>query len=364
MQFIDLDKQQSKIKEELIESVQKVMKHGQYILGPEVDELERCLSSFVGSKHCVTVSSGTDALLMSLMATGIKPGDEVLTTPFTWISTVEVLKLIGAIPVYVDIDKTTFNLDPDKLEKKITSRSKAIMPVNLFGQCADFDKINSIAKKYNLLVFEDAAQSFGAVYRNQNSCSLGTIGCTSFFPSKPLGCYGDGGACFTDDDELFDKLKAIRFHGKKDTFKYLGINGRLDTIQAAILLVKMKLFDEEILLRNRVSKIYNKLIEEKNMSQNDETKVLTTPKIKSYNKSVFAQYTLISSDRETVLGSLKKNDIPFAIHYPQLTNDHPAYYEKIPNLEISRDMTKKVFSIPMHPYLEREEQERIVEALF
>ncbi|MEZ6116817.1 MAG: DegT/DnrJ/EryC1/StrS family aminotransferase [Pirellulaceae bacterium] len=251
--FIDLAAQQKRIKPQIDEAIQRVLQHGSYILGPEVTELEQKLASYVGVKHCVTVSSGTDSLLIAMMALGIQPGDEVITVPFTWISTAETIALLGAKPVFVDVDEATFNMDPVKLEAAISSRTKAIMPVGIFGQTADMQAINSIADRHGLPVIEDAAQCFGATHHGVKSCSLSTIGSTSFFPSKPLGCYGDGGALFTSDDELAEKFRYIRVHGqeRKHYHPMLGINGRMDTLQAAILMPKLEIFDEEIALRQQ-----------------------------------------------------------------------------------------------------------------
>ena len=244
IKFIDLQSQYQTIKPKIDGRINNVLDHGQYILGPEVEELEKELSKFVGVKHCISASSGTDTLLMSLMALDIGYGDEVITSPFTFISTVEVIALLGAKPVFVDINPRTYNLDHHLIEEKISSKTKAIMPVSLYGQCPDFDKINAIANKHNLPVIEDAAQSFGAKYKGKRSCSLSTIGSTSFFPSKPLGCYGDGGALFTDDDEIAKSLREIRAHGQDRRYHHprVGINGRLDTLQAAILLEKLSIF--------------------------------------------------------------------------------------------------------------------------
>ncbi|MDC2992741.1 DegT/DnrJ/EryC1/StrS family aminotransferase, partial [Pelagibacteraceae bacterium] len=252
MKFINLDKQFIKNKKKISSNIKRVISKGNFILGEEVAQLENKLSKYVNSNYCITTSNGTDALLMSLIALDIKPGDEVITSPFSFISAAEVINNIGAKPVFVDVDYDTFNINYKLIEKKITTRTKAIIPVNLFGQCADYDQINFFGKKYNLKIIEDAAQSFGAKYNNKMSCSLADISCTSFFPSKPLGCYGDGGACFTKSKKIYDKLKSIRSHGslKKYTYSIRGINGRLDTIQAAVLLAKLKHFDAEIKSRN------------------------------------------------------------------------------------------------------------------
>jgi len=262
MQFIDLKTQYSLIENEVLMSIKNVLNHGQYIMGPEIAALEKQLAEFVGVKHALVNSSGTDALLMALMALDIQPGDEVITSPFSFFATAEVISLCHAIPVFVDIDPATYNMDPNKLAAAITSKTKAIMPVSLYGQCADYDAINAIANQYGIPVIEDAAQSFGATYKGKYSCSLSTIGCTSFFPSKPLGGYGDSGACFTNDDELAQKLIEIRIHGQNARYCHsrIGINGRMDTIQAAILIEKMKIFPEEIIMRQRVARRYDELL--------------------------------------------------------------------------------------------------------
>ena len=366
MEFIDLKKQQKKIRSNLIKSIDKILDEGDYILGSEVTKLEKKLSSFCSVDYCLTVSTGTDALLMSLMALDLKPGDEVITTPFTWISTVEVIKFLGAVPVYCDIESDTFNIDPDTITENLSSKTKAIIPVSLFGQCADFDEINKIAHEEGIPVIEDGAQSFGANYKNKKSCSLSTIGCTSFFPSKPLGCYGDGGACFTNDEEIYEKLKAIRVHGatSKNNFDFVGLNGRFDTIQAAILLVKLNEFDKEIELRQEKANFYENLIK-KHLEEDGEENGIIFPLIKSYNKSVFAQYTIKAKNRELILQRLKEKKIPFAIHYEKLAYEHNAY--RIKNnisLPVAESVKKQVFSIPMHPYLEEADQVRVINAIF
>jgi len=358
MEFIGLKKQQIKIRSEIDFSIKKVLNHGKYILGPEVLELERTLAEYVEVNHCVTVSSGTDALLISMMALDIKSGDEVVTTPFTFIAAVEVIKLLGAKPVYVDIEKNTYNIDPNKIEKVITDKTKLILPISLFGQCADMDSINKIAKKYDLPVLEDGAQSFGATYKNRKSCSMSTIGCTSFFPSKPLGCYGDGGAIFTNDDELAIKMRSIRVHGQSKRYHHtlLGLNGRLDTIQAAILLAKFKIFNKEILLRNKVADFYTREFNKINLD-------IKTPFISKNNVSVYAQYAILVSNREEIISRLAKNKIPTAIHYPVPVHMQPIYKDSKFKLPISECISNKILCLPMHPYLEKHEQELIVESI-
>ena len=358
MEFIDLKKQQEKIRSEIDLSIRKVLDHGKYILGPEVFELEKTLAKYVGVSHCISVSSGTDALLISMMALGIKAGDEVITTPFTFIAAVEAIKLLGAKPIYVDIEKNTYNLDPNKIEEAITDRTKLILPVSLFGQCVNMDSINKIAKKYLLPVLEDGAQSFGATYKGRKSCSMSTIGCTSFFPSKPLGCYGDGGAIFTNDDELATKIKSIRVHGQDKRYHHalLGLNGRLDTIQAAILIIKFKIFNNEILLRNKVAAFYTKKLNATNLD-------VDTPFISKDNTSVYAQYAILVDNRKKVVSRLTKNKIPTAIHYPVPAHMQPAYQDIKAKLPVSECVSKKILCLPMHPYLNKCEQDMIVDII-
>ena len=358
MEFVDLKKQQIEIRSEIEFSIKKVLDHGRYILGPEVFELEKTLAEYVGVRHCISVSSGTDALLISMMALGIKRGDEVITTSFTFIAAVEAIKLLGAKPIYVDIEKNTYNLDPNKIEEAITDRTKLILPVSLFGQCVNMDSINKIAKKYLLPVLEDGAQSFGATYKNRKSCSMSTIGCTSFFPSKPLGCYGDGGAIFTNDDELATKIKSIRVHGQDKRYHHalLGLNGRLDTIQAAILIIKFKIFNNEILLRNKVAAFYTKKLNATNLD-------VDTPFISKDNTSVYAQYAILVDNRKKVVSRLTKNKIPTAIHYPVCVHMQPAYKDIQSKLPVSERTSKKILCLPMHPYLDRHEQDIILKSI-
>lgn len=285
MQFIDLAAQQARLKSQIDANIQKVLAHGQYILGPEVAELEEKLAAFCGAKHCISVANGTDALQIALMALGIGAGDEVITPGFTYIATAETVALLGAKPVYVDVDEQTYNLDPALLEAAITERTKAIIPVSLYGQCADFDAINEIAAKHKLPVIEDAAQSFGASYKGRKSCNLTTIACTSFFPSKPLGCYGDGGAVFTNDDNLAVVLRQTARHGQDRRYHHIrvGVNSRLDTLQAAILLPKLAILAEEIRLRGQVAQMYAHELAEAG---------ITAPFIEAHNVSAYAQYTV------------------------------------------------------------------------
>tara|TARA_A100001234_G_C12629324_1_gene387523 strand:+ start:642 stop:1769 length:1128 start_codon:yes stop_codon:yes gene_type:complete len=362
VKFMDLKAQYNLIKDDIESSIKNVLDHGQYILGPEVSRLEKELSEFTGVKHCIAASSGTDTLLMSLMALDIGIDDEVITTPFTFISTVEVIALLGAKPVFVDIDSETYNIDHRLIEEKISKKTKAIIPVSLYGQCPDFDEINQLAEKYKIPVIEDAAQSFGATYKGKRSCSLSTIGSTSFFPSKPLGCYGDGGALFTNDDHLAKILREIRAHGQDRRYHHprIGVNGRLDTMQAAVLLEKLKIFDEEIILRNSLAKRYIELLSTGLENSNKLNIVL--PKILDHNKSVFGQFTIQIDHREDVVKYLKSREIPTAVHYPVPLNEQPAYKNFCCEgcTPISSEISKRVLSLPFSPYLDTKDQDKII----
>ncbi len=344
--FIDLKTQQDLIRPVLEQNIHRVLHHGQYIMGPEIKQLEARLAEYVGVKHCITVSDGTKALLIAMMALGIKHGDEVITTPFTFIATGEMIALLGAIPVFVDIDPRTYNIDPNKIEAAITLKTKAIMPVSLYGQCADFDAINAIAEKYGLPVIEDGAQIFCATYKGKKSCGLSTIGSASFFPSKPLGCYGDGGALFTNDDGLAKAMREIRLHGQDRHYHHprIGINGRMDTMQAAVLKAKMDVFPNEVEARQSIGNKYGQLLGE----------AVVTPYIEPFNLSVYAQYTILVDDRATVQQTLKELGIPTAVHYPIPLNLQPVFeYLNKPDgsYPISEGIAKRVMSLPMSPYL-------------
>lgn len=356
MQFIDLGAQQQRIKPLIDAKIAAVLAHGHYILGPEVSELEELLAEYTGAKYCITCANGTDALQIAQMALGIGPGDEVITPGFTYIATAETVALLGAKPVYVDIDPATYNLDPAKLEAAITDKTKAIIPVSLYGQCADFDAINAIADKYGIPVIEDAAQSFGATYKGQKSCNLSTIACTSFFPSKPLGCYGDGGAIFTNDEDLATLIRQIARHGQDRRYHHIrvGVNSRLDTIQAAILLAKMSIFEEEMALRQEVAGRYNSLL---------SSAGITPPTILPHNRSAFAQYTIQVENRAELQEALKAQGIPTAVHYPIPLNKQPAVADNKILLPIGDQVAERVMSLPMHPYLTEVEQKQIVDAL-
>ncbi|MEJ6552470.1 MULTISPECIES: DegT/DnrJ/EryC1/StrS family aminotransferase [Psychrobacter] len=357
MNFIDLVAQQDRIKDKLNANIQKVLAHGQYILGPEVHELEEKLVEYTGAKYCITCANGTDALQIAQMAFGIGPGDEVITPGFTYIATAETVAVLGAKPIYVDINPKTYNLDVEQLEAAITPRTKAIIGVSLYGQCADFDAINAIAAKYNLPVIEDAAQSFGASYKGKKSCNLTTIACTSFFPSKPLGCYGDGGAIFTNDEELATVIRQIARHGQDRRYHHvrIGVNSRLDTLQAAILLPKLKILDEEIQAKERIAERYNDLF--------SGASTLITPFIESYNSSAWAQYTIRVKNRNGIQTKLKEQGIPTAVHYPIPLNKQPAVKNIDAVLPIGDLVAEEVLSLPIHPYLTEADQQVITNAI-
>ena len=356
IEFIDLKAQQLRIKAEIDAGIERVLSHGQYILGPEVAELEEKLAAYVGVKYCITCANGTDALQIAQMAFGIGPGDEVITPGFTYIATAETVAVLGATPVYVDVNPKTYNLDIEKLETAITPRTKAIIPVSLYGQCADFDAINTIAAKYNLPVIEDAAQSFGATYKGRKSCNLSTVACTSFFPSKPLGCYGDGGAIFTNDEELAKVIRQIAVHGQDHRSHNIrvGVNSRLDTIQAAILLPKLAILDDEMQARQHVADTYTKLF--------NEAGVLTTPFVEQHNSSAWAQYTIQVENRDQVQAKLKAEGIPTAVHYPIPLNKQPAVADPNAALPVGDAVAERVMSLPMHPYLTLNSKEKVVAA--
>jgi UDP-2-acetamido-2-deoxy-ribo-hexuluronate aminotransferase len=356
MEFIDLKRQQKIIKLDLDTRIQEVLKHGKYIMGPEVYELEKNLESYVGVRNCIAVSSGTDALLISMMALGIGPGDEVITSPFTFVANVEMIALLGAKPVFVDIEYETYNINTTLIEKAITEKTKLILSVSLFGQCPNMTKINELAKKYKLPVIEDGAQSFGATQNNKKSCGLSTIGCTSFFPSKTLGCYGDGGAIFTDDLNIAELLRKIRSHGQNQRYSHqlIGINGRLDTIQAAILLSKLSIFPQEVFSRNNIGNYYNELFSKTSLK-------IKTPVIQKNNTHVFSQYSILVENRDKLIVNLNKAGIPTAVHYPIPLHKQRAFLTSEFNLEVSEEVSSKILSLPMHPYLEQSDQEMIVD---
>jgi UDP-2-acetamido-2-deoxy-ribo-hexuluronate aminotransferase len=359
MNFVDLKTQYARIREDVKDRIDAVLEHGRYVMGPEIGELEERLAAMVGVRHGVAVSSGTDALLIAMMALDIRPGDEVITTPFTFIATGEMIALMGARPVFVDIDPRTYNMDPAALEAAIGPRTRAIVPVSLYGQCADMDAINAVAGRHGLPVIEDAAQSLGATYRGQQSCGLSTIGCTSFFPSKPLGAYGDGGACFTDDEGFSLRMRQIRDHGQDRRYHHvrLGLNGRLDTLQAAILLAKLGIFPDEVAARGRLGARYSELLSGSGC---------VTPWIEPHNTSVYAQYTIQVDDREALSARLGEQDIPTAVHYPIPLNLQPILAETGPSagaLPHAEAAASRVVSLPMHPYLTDDDQQRVAAAV-
>lgn len=356
IEFIDLKAQQALIRKEIDASIARVLEHGQYILGPEVAELEEKLAAFVGAKYCITVANGTDALQIAQMALGIGPGDEVITPGFTYIATAETVALLGAKPVYVDVDPRTYNLDPLQLAAAITPRTKAIIPVSLYGQCADYDAINAIAAKYGIPVIEDAAQSFGATYKGKRSCNLTTISCTSFFPSKPLGCYGDGGAIFTNDEELAKVMRQIARHGQDRRYHHVrvGVNSRLDTLQAAILLPKLAIFERELEQRHLIAQTYERLLSAAGVA---------SPYVEEHNTSAWAQFTVQVDARDAVQQKLKDAGVPTAVHYPIPLNKQPAVADANAYLPVGDAIAERVMSLPMHPYMTAKNQEKIVDAL-
>ncbi len=357
--FVDLKSQYQALKPQIQQRINAVLEHGQYIMGPEVRELEVRLEAYTGARHCITCASGTEALLISLMALNIGSGDEVITTPFTFAATAEMIVLLGAKPVFVDIEPDTCNIDVALIEAKITSRTRAIMPVSLYGQVSDMDQINAIAARHgNLPVIEDAAQSFGANYKGRKSCNLSTFGCTSFFPSKPLGCYGDGGAVFTNDDALAQACREIRVHGQSKRYVHsrVGLGGRMDTLQCAVVLAKLERFEWEVQKRLEIGNLYNDTLDGLGISRVQQ---------RPDRNSVFAQYTVFLKKRETVQKSLKAAGIPTAVHYPTPLNEQLAYAHLCcPDCTpVAAKTAKCVMSLPMHPDLSASEIIRITSLL-
>jgi UDP-2-acetamido-2-deoxy-ribo-hexuluronate aminotransferase len=358
MEFIDLKAQYRILESSMQRRIKKVLEGAHFIMGSEIEELETALASRTGSKHCITCASGTDALLLALMALNIRSGDEVITTPFTFIATGEMIALVGAEPVFVDIDSRTYNLDPKLLSSAITPRTRAIMPVALYGQCSEMDAINKIAGTHGIPVIEDAAQSFGATYKKRPSCNLSTIGCTSFFPSKPLGCYGDGGACFTNNDDLACALRQIRNHGQDRRYHHLrlGFNGRLDTLQAAVLLAKLEVFDRELKARDAIAKQYSRALEH----------TAHVPYVENYNFSAWAQYTIEVPHRSQIQQSLSAQGIPTAVHYPMPIHMQPVFASlnrPRGTFPISERASERVLSLPMHPYMSDADIKTVTSAL-
>lgn len=357
MEFIDLKTQYQELQKSINGRIQTVLDHGQYIMGPEVQELETRLAAYTGASHCITVASGTEALLISLMAIGVGPGDEVITTAFSFIAAAEVIALLGAKPVFVDIEPDSCNIDVDLIERKMTSKTRAMIPVALYGKPADMDRINNIANKHGLVVIEDAAQSLGATYKGRKSTNLSTIGCTSFFPSKPLGCYGDGGAIFTSDEELAQIMRELRVHGQSRRYVHsrIGVGGRMDTLQCAVLLAKLDRFDWELEQRRKNGALYDELF---------GNRVWRSRRHSDY-ESTFAQYTIGLENRETVQVALKERGIPTAVHYPIPIPLQPAYaqFGDLDQFPVAVDMAKKVISLPMGPYMQPDAVHYIAESV-
>lgn len=377
--YLDLKPQYRAMETAINARIKTVLEHGQFILGPEVEECEKALAAFVGAKYCLTAASGTDALVMALMALGVGPGDEVITTAFSFFATAEVISLVGATPVFADIDPVTYNLDPAKAEAMITKKTKAIMPVSLYGQPFDFAAFEKISKKHGIPVIEDAAQSFGAVYHQPegsrcegcntpagSKCSgcrsgaLGLIGATSFFPAKPLGCYGDGGAVFTNDENLYKKMAIIRVHGQESRYHHvaIGINGRLDTLQCTILIEKLKRYGWEIERRQRIAGMYSKAFEGMGAK-------LVTPKVMNDRASVWAQYTVLVQDRDTFAKALKDKGVPSSVHYPSPLHHQPVYRELRDryNLPESEKASKLCISLPLYADMPDADVERVIKAV-
>jgi UDP-2-acetamido-2-deoxy-ribo-hexuluronate aminotransferase len=371
MQFIDLKSQYQAIRESVHARINAVLEHGQFILGPEVPELESKLAAFAGSRHCITVASGTEAILIALMALDVGRGDEVITSPFTFAATGEMIALLGARPVFVDVDPETCNINASAVETRITSRTRAIMPVSLYGQVPDMNEINAVARRHGLPVIEDAAQSFGAMYDGRRSCALSTFGATSFFPSKPLGCYGDGGALFTDDDRLAQAAREIRAHGQSKRYWHtrVGVGGRMDTIQCAVVLAKLERFSWELERREQIGKRYHELLGSRfpwvSHTRTEEVGCQVLPWPRTGRNSVFAQFTVLVRDRDAVQERLKQRGIPTAVHYPVPLNEQPAYArfccpECTP---VASSLGRQVMSLPFSADLRDEDQVRVCAAL-
>ena len=358
--FAKLQHQYQLYKFEIDEAIQSVLNKSNYIMGEEVQQLEESLQSFTGAKYAITCSSGTDALLLAMMSLDIQPGDEVITTPFTFIATAEIIALLGAKPVFVDIEETTYNIDISKIKQAITTKTKALLPVSLYGQPADLDEIQAIAKKYELQVIIDGAQSFGSLYKNRTDSSLGDISCTSFFPAKPLGCYGDGGAVFTNNSELAEKIRSLRVHGqiKRYHHKYIGLGARLDTLQAAVLNVKLHHYEEELKNRQTVAEKYN--------NELSHLSSIITPKLKNNRTSVWAQYSIRVNKRDAVQNKLKENGIPTAIHYPKPLHLQECFNYlgyKTNDFPIAEKVSQEIVSLPMNAFLSDNEIEFVCNKL-
>jgi UDP-2-acetamido-2-deoxy-ribo-hexuluronate aminotransferase len=358
MVFIDLKAQYQKYKSDIDSNIRRVLEHGQFIMGPEIGQLETKLSDYIGIKHCITVASGTDSLEIALRALGIGPGDEVITVPFTWISSSEVISQVGATPVFVDIEIDTYNIDVNKIKAAINSKTKAIIAVSLFGQMPDYNAVNIIAREYGLAVIEDAAQSLGATQLGRRSCGVTKISSTSFFPSKPLGCYGDGGALFTSDDALAESMRAIRSHGgiRRHHHTLIGMNGRFDTLQAAVLLAKLPHFDWEVGERMRIGARYSEFLGD----------ICQVPKIAYGNTHVFAQYTIRVPNRDNFGERLKAKGVPTAVYYPKCLHEQPVYSSlgyKLGDFPVAERASREVISLPMHPFLSDADQDMVIRSV-
>lgn len=358
MQFIDLQTQYKSYQAEIDARMRTVLTHGHYIMGPEIAELESVLAAYVGVTQCITAASGTDSLEIALRALNVGHGDEVITVPFTWISTAEVIGMVGAKPVFVDIEPQAYNINLDLIEQAITSRTKAILPVSLFGQMPDYDRLKAIAGKHNLPVIEDGAQSFGATQNGKRSCGVTLIGSTSFFPAKPLGCFGDGGALFTNDAALAEKMRAIRTHGglKRHHHPYLGMNGRFDTLQAAVILGKFPHFEWEVKERGRLGARYTEMLRS----------TCVVPEVVAGNTHVYAQYTIRVPDREGLANKLKAEGIPTAVYYPKCLHEQPIFAnngQRYGDFPVAEKASREVISLPMHPFLSEADQDKIVGAI-
>jgi UDP-2-acetamido-2-deoxy-ribo-hexuluronate aminotransferase len=360
MDFVNLRSQYQTLRSDIDARIARVLEHGQYIMGPEVAELEATLAAYTGARHCVTVASGTEALLIALMALDIGPGDEVITTPFTFVATVEVIVLVGATPVLVDVEPDTGNIDASVLEAAITKNTKGIIPVGLYGQPADMDAINAIAQRHGIDVIEDGAQSFGAAYRGRKSCNLSRIGCTSFFPSKPLGCYGDGGAIFTSDSRLDQAFREIRVHGQSARYHHtrIGVGGRMDTLQCAVLLGKFGRFAWELERRTVLSQLYDQQIR----AAGADVSLLT---LRPERSSAWAQFTVLVEDRDGVQRRMQELAIPTAVHYPRGMHQQPAYQSlcRDSSFPVSEDLARRVLSLPFSADLAEADLKRVVDAL-
>lgn len=358
--YLDLKPQYKELEVPINKRIQTILNHGQFILGPEVAECEKALAEFTGSPYCLTISSGTDALMVAMMALGIQPGDEVITTAFSFFATAEVISLLGAVPIFVDVDPITYNLNPKLVEAAITKKTKVILPVSLYGQVADMDELNAIGEKHGITVVEDAAQSFGGVYKSKRSCNVSKVSGTSFFPAKPLGCYGDGGAVFTTDKDLYDRMVRIRVHGQESRYHHveLGINGRLDTIQCAVITEKLKRFPWELKKRDEIAQKYTAAFRKLEGR-------LVTPFVKPGNVSAWAQYTVLVDNRDDFAAKLKAHGVPTSVHYPSSIHHQPVYKHLRDKFHLPETVhaAARCISLPMYPDLTLENQDRVIAAV-